>query len=340
MPARGKTREQRGAASKNQTATLTARTSHPLLTLDNYLLMAAIICGSLAFDSIMNFGGKFADQILPEQIHKLNVSFYVPELRREFGGCAGNIAYALKLLGGTPLIVAAMGEDGASYRAHLEQCGISLAHIDTRSDHYTAQAMIMTDTTHNQSTAFHPGAMQMAHENPIPASAGPQDIGIIAPDGRDAMVQHAAQLAAQGVPFVFDPGQGLPMFERDDLLAFIQQATWLTVNDYEAEMLCQRTGLSLAEISQQVEGMVVTLADQGCDVWQAGVATRVAGVVAAQVIDPTGCGDAFRAGLLYGLMKGWTLVRAAALGNKLGAIKVAHQGPQNYTLDLATLDLA
>ena len=182
--------------------------------------------------------------------------------------------------------------------------------------------------------------MQMAHENPIPASAGPQDIGIIAPDGRDAMVQHAAQLAAQGVPFVFDPGQGLPMFERDDLLAFIQQATWLTVNDYEAEMLCQRTGLSLAEISQQVEGMVVTLADQGCDVWQAGVATRVAGVVAAQVIDPTGCGDAFRAGLLYGLMKGWTLVRAAALGNKLGAIKVAHQGPQNYTLDLATLDLA
>ena len=288
----------------------------------------------------MNFGGKFADQILPEQIHKLNVAFYVPELRREFGGCAGNIAYALKQLGGAPVIVAALGDDGAPYRAHLERCGISMAHISARTDYYTAQAMIMTDTAHNQITAFHPGAMQMAHENAIPASAGAQDIGIISPDGRDAMLLHAAQFAKQEVPFIFDPGQGLPMYDGAELLAFIKQARWLTVNDYEAEMLVQRTGLSLAEISHKVEGMVVTLADQGCDVWQAGVATRVAGVAAAQVIDPTGCGDAFRAGLLYGLMKGWTLVRAAALGNKLGAIKVAHQGPQNYTLDLATLDLA
>jgi adenosine kinase len=299
--------------------------------------MAAVICGSLAFDSIMNFGGQFADQILPDQIHKLNVSFYVPQLRREFGGCAGNIAYALHLLGGQAQIVAALGNDGGSYIEHLQQLGISTAHIAQRSDIYTAQAMIMTDAANNQITAFHPGAMQMAHECTIPAAAGAQDIGIISPDGREAMLQHAAQFARQGLPFVFDPGQGLPMFNGAELLAFIAQATWVTVNDYEAEMLRERTGLSLPDLAAKVRGLVVTLGGEGCDVYENGACSRVAPVQAAAVLDPTGCGDAFRGGLLYGLERGWSLTRSAALGNQLGAIKIAHQGPQNYRIDAAAL---
>lgn len=299
--------------------------------------MAAVICGSLAFDSIMNFGGQFADQILPDQIHKLNVSFYVPQLRREFGGCAGNIAYALHLLGGQAQIVAALGNDGGSYIEHLQQLGISTAHIAQRSDIYTAQAMIMTDAANNQITAFHPGAMQMAHECTIPAAAGAQDIGIISPDGREAMLQHAAQFARQGLPFVFDPGQGLPMFNGAELLAFIAQATWVTVNDYEAEMLRERTGLPLPELAAKVRGLVVTLGGEGCDVYENGACSRVAPVQAAAVLDPTGCGDAFRGGLLYGLERGWSLTRSAALGNQLGAIKIAHQGPQNYRIDAAAL---
>lgn len=299
--------------------------------------MAGIICGSLAFDSIMNFGGQFADQILPDQIHKLNVSFYVPQLRREFGGCAGNIAYALHLLGGQAQIVAALGNDGGSYIDHLHSQGISTAHIMQRSDIYTAQAMIMSDTANNQITAFHPGAMQMAHACSIPSVAGAKDIGIIAPDGREAMLLHAAQFVQQGVPFVFDPGQGLPMFNGAELLAFIEQATWVAVNDYEAEMLRERTGLSLSELAAKVRGLVVTLGGEGCNVYEGGACTRVAPVQAAAVLDPTGCGDAFRGGLLYGLERGWSLARSAALGNQMGAIKIAHQGPQNYRIDAAAL---
>ena len=299
--------------------------------------MAAVICGSLAFDSIMNFGGQFADQILPDQIHKLNVSFYVPQLRREFGGCAGNIAYALHLLGGDAQIVAALGNDGADYAKYLDTKGISSAHIMQRPEIYTAQAMIMTDAANNQITAFHPGAMQMAHECSIPASAGEQDIGIVAPDGREAMQLHAQQFATQGVPFVFDPGQGLPMFNGAELLAFIEQATWVAVNDYEAELLRDRTGLSLPEIAAKVRGMVVTLGADGCDVYENGSCTRVAPVQAAAALDPTGCGDAFRGGLLYGLERGWSLARSAALGNRMGAIKIAHLGPQNYQIDAAAL---
>ncbi len=299
--------------------------------------MPAIICGSLAFDSIMNFGGQFADQILPDQIHKLNVSFYVPELRRDFGGCAGNIAYALKQLGGQPLIVAALGNDGQSYVDYLQSKGIATEHIVLRSDIYTAQAMIMTDTANNQITAFHPGAMQMAHACTLPGAATAQDIGIVAPDGREAMLQHAQNLARMGVPFIFDPGQGLPMFDGPELLAFVSQATWVAVNDYEAEMLRERTGLELAEIAAQVRGLVVTLGGDGCDVYEGGDCTRVAPVQAEAVLDPTGCGDAFRGGLLYGLERGWSMARSAALGNQLGAIKIAHQGPQSYELDAAAL---
>ncbi|RKJ96741.1 carbohydrate kinase family protein [Alicycliphilus denitrificans] len=294
--------------------------------------MAALICGSLAFDTIMTFEGRFAEQILPEQLHILNVSFLVPTLRRDFGGCAGNIAYGLKLLGGDPRPMAMLGADGGEYLARLQQLGIDTRFVGQAGDTYTAQAMIMTDRDNNQITAFHPGAMMQAHRNRIPQDAGVQ-VGIIAPDGREAMLQHAAEFVAAGIPFVFDPGQGLPMFNGDELRRFIGQASWIAVNDYEGKMLCDRTGWTLAEMSRQVRGLVVTLGAEGCEVWEQGERTEVAPVKPAQVVDPTGCGDAWRGGLLYGLEKGWPLVRCAQLGNRLGALKIAQRGPQNYTLD-------
>ena len=295
--------------------------------------MAALICGSLEFDTIMTFEGRFAEQILPEQLHILNVSFLVPTLRRDFGGCAGNIAYGLKLLGGDPRPMAMLGADGAEYLARLQQLGIDTCFVGQAGDTYTAQAMIMTDRDNNQITAFHPGAMMQAHRNRrIPQDAGVQ-VGIIAPDGRAAMLQHAAEFVAAGIPFVFDPGQGLPMFNGDELRRFIEQASWIAVNDYEGKMLCDRTGWTLAEMSRQVRGLVVTLGAEGCEVWEQGERTEVAPVKPAQVVDPTGCGDAWRGGLLYGLEKGWPLVRCAQLGNRLGALKIAQRGPQNYTLD-------
>ena len=294
--------------------------------------MSALICGSLAFDTIMSFEGKFANQILPEQLHILNVSFLVPSLRRDFGGCAGNIAYSLKLLGGHPLTMATVGEDGAAYIERMQSQGIETRYVTQLTGTYTAQAMIMTDTDNNQITAFHPGAMTEAHVNVIDGSEGAA-VGIVSPDGRDAMIQHSAQFKAAGVPFVFDPGQGLPMFNGEELLAFVEQATWITVNDYEAKMLCDRTGLSLAELSTKVEGLVVTLGEQGCEVWVDGEKTLVAPVLAKVVVDPTGCGDAWRGALLFGLERGWPLAKCAALGNRVGALKVAAKGPQNYTLD-------
>lgn len=294
--------------------------------------MSALICGSLAFDTIMSFEGKFANQILPEQLHILNVSFLVPSLRRDFGGCAGNIAYSLKLLGGKPLPMATVGEDGAAYLARLKSLDIDTRFVKQLDDSYTAQAMIMTDKDNNQITAFHPGAMAEAHVNVIDGSGGAA-IGIVSPDGRDAMIQHAAQFKAAGIPFVFDPGQGLPMFNGEELLAFVEQATWITVNDYEGKMLCDRTGLDLAALSMKVKGLVVTLGEQGCEVWEQGSKTLVAPVKAKEVVDPTGCGDAWRGALLYGLEQGWSLPKCAALGNRVGALKVAAKGPQNYVLD-------
>jgi len=293
--------------------------------------MPAVICGSLAFDTIMTFEGRFAEQILPDQLHILNVSFMVPALRREFGGCAGNIAYSLKQLGGTPLPMATVGSDGADYVARLDTLGISTEFIREVPDAYTAQAMIMTDRDNNQITAFHPGAMGQAHTTTIQARADVV-IGIISPDGRDAMLQHAEQFKAAGIPFVFDPGQGLPMFDGKDLAHFVELATWVTVNDYEAKLLCDRTDLSCAEISRKVEGLVVTLGGEGCEVWVAGEKTLVPPVKAAEVVDPTGCGDAFRGALLFGLEKGWPLVRCAELGNRVGAHKISYRGGQNYTL--------
>lgn len=300
--------------------------------------MAAVICGSLAFDTIMTFGGRFADQILPDQLHILNVSFLVPGLRRDFGGCAGNIAYSLNALGGQALPMATLGSDGADYLARLRQLGIGTDFVTVLPDSYTAQCYITTDLANNQITAFHPGAMQQAHLARVEAR---EDIrlGIIAPDGREAMLQHAAQFQAASIPFVFDPGQGLPMFDGAELKRFVEQADWVVVNDYEARMLSERTGWNLAEISQHVQGLVVTLGEQGCELWVAGVRTPVPAVQPEAVVDPTGCGDAWRGGLLYGLERGWDLQRCALLGNRLGAIKVAQRGPQNYTLDRAQLDL-
>jgi adenosine kinase len=293
--------------------------------------MAAVICGSLAFDTIMTFEGRFAEQILPDQLHILNVSFLVPALRRDFGGCAGNIAYSLKLLGGEPLPMATLGNDGADYMTRLQALGVKTDFVRQVSDTYTAQAMIMTDRDNNQITAFHPGAMMQAHHTRVEARADIK-LGIIAPDGRDAMIEHAQQFKAAGIPFVFDPGQGLPMFDGAELARFIGQCTWVTVNDYEGKMLSERTGWSSAEISRRTQGLVVTLGGDGCEVWIGGEKTIVPAVQAAQVVDPTGCGDAWRGALLHGLEQGWPLARCAALGNRVGAIKIASRGPQNYTL--------
>lgn len=298
--------------------------------------MASLICGSLAFDTIMDFEGRFAEQILPDQLHILNVSFLVPALRRDFGGCAGNIAYSLKVLGGTPLPMATLGTDAADYLQRLKTLGISTEYVRQVEGSYTAQAMIMTDRDNNQITAFHPGAMMQAHTIQVEKRADIK-LAIISPDGRDAMVQHAEQLKAADIPFVFDPGQGLPMFDGSDLMRFIDQATWVTVNDYEGKMLSDRTGLSHADISRHVKGLIVTLGAEGCEVWIDGEKTLVPPVKAAAVVDPTGCGDAWRGALLFGLEQGWSLAKCAALGNQVGALKIAQRGPQNYNVDGLTI---
>jgi adenosine kinase len=300
--------------------------------------MAAVICGSLAFDTIMSFEGRFAEQILPDQLHILNVSFLVPSLRRDYGGCAGNIAYSLKLLGGTPLPMGAVGSDGADYLQRFEALGISTEFVLRVAETYTAQAMIMTDRDNNQITAFHPGAMMQAHQMQVQARDDIK-LGMISPDGRDAMLQHAEQFQAAGIPFVFDPGQGLPMFDGRELATFIDQATWVTVNDYEGKMLSDRTGWSSAEISRRVQGLVVTLGGEGCEVWVNGEVTLVPPERPTAIVDPTGCGDAWRGALLYGLEQGWPLSRCAALGNRLGALKIAQRGPQNYQVDRQALGL-
>lgn len=294
--------------------------------------MASLICGSLAFDSIMSFEGRFAEQILPEQLHILNVSFLVPALRRDYGGCAGNIAYSLKILGGTPLPMATLGIDGTDYLQRLKDLGIATEYVRQVEGAYTAQAMIMTDHDNNQITAFHPGAMMQAHTTRI-EKRGDIKLGIISPDGRDAMLQHAEQFNAADIPFVFDPGQGLPMFDGVELARFIDQSTWVTVNDYEGKMLCDRTGLSCADISRRVQGLMVTLGAEGCEVWIDGEKTLVPPVKAQAVVDPTGCGDAWRGALLFGLEQGWSLAKCAALGNQVGALKIAQRGPQNYNVD-------
>ena len=295
--------------------------------------MSCLICGSLAFDSIANFEGRFAEHILPDKIHVLNVAFLVPSLRRDFGGCAGNIAYTVKALGGEPVVLAALGADGGDYEQRLDALGISRDHVRVVPGSHTAQAHIITDLDNNQITSFHPGAMQFAHTQPAPSL--PQlRLGIIAPDGRQGMIEHAQQMAAAGVPFVFDPGQGLPMFGRPELRRFVELASWVVVNDYEAAMLSERCEWSLEHIASQVRGLVVTRGAHGCDVYESGARTRVAPRPALQVVDPTGCGDAFRGALLWALEAEWPLLDACRLGNVLGARKVACSGPQNHVVTL------
>jgi len=301
--------------------------------------MPALICGSLAYDTITTFPGRFADQILAEQVHILNVSFLVPTLRREFGGCAGNIAYTLHLLGGEPVIMAALGSDGSDYLARFRAMGLDVANVRFDADLHTAQAIIITDRDNNQITAFHPGAMSNAHLIPSPQRKD-LAIGIIAPDGREAMQSRAQQMHEAGIPFVFDPGQQLPQFDGPELKQFVKLASWVAVNDYEGRMLCDRTGETLESLSRShLNGVIVTLAAEGCELWVQGQRMHVSGVKAAGVVDPTGCGDAFRGALLYGLERGWSLERSVALGNQLGALKIAQRGPQHHTLDAAVRSL-
>jgi adenosine kinase len=291
--------------------------------------MTSLICGSIAFDTIMSFQGRFSEALLADQLHKINVAFLVPELRREFGGCAGNIAYNLKLLQGDPVIMATVGQDAGPYFERLDNLQISRRCIRTVENSYTAQAFITTDGDSNQITAFHPGAMTMSHLNRI-ADAGPVKIAIVAPDGRDGMLQHAEECAQRGLPFIFDPGQGLPMFNGTELEHFIELATYVAVNDYEAELLTQRTSLTLHEIADRVDALIVTRGEQGAEIFSKGKRFDIPCVKADQIIDPTGCGDAFRAGLLYGLTNGMDWETTGRLGSLMGAIKIAHQGAQNH----------
>lgn len=304
--------------------------------------MPVLICGSLAFDTITNFPGRFSQQIMPEQVHILNVSFLVPTLRREFGGCAGNIAYTLHRLGGQGVVMAALGNDGGEYLERLRSWGMDVSLVRREAESYTAQAIIITDLDNNQITAFHPGAMQQAHLTELPDGRRDIDLAIIAPDGREAMLSHARRFAAAGIPFIFDPGQQLPMFDGDELRGFVERARWIAVNDYEGRMLCERMGTTLADLSRRpnIDGVVVTLGAEGSELWLDGHRVAVPGVPAAEVVDPTGCGDAYRAALLYGLAEGWTLERCARLGNEVGALKIAHRGGQNHPVPAHVLAAA
>ncbi|HWT71401.1 MAG TPA: carbohydrate kinase family protein [Oxalicibacterium sp.] len=299
--------------------------------------MTSLICGSLAFDTIMSFEGRFSEALLADQLHKINVAFLVPGMRREFGGCAGNIAYNLKLLGGDPLIMATLGQDGGQYRERFEQLGMSQRCVKTIADAYTAQAFITTDADGNQITAFHPGAMSFAHENKV-ADAGKVKLAIVAPDGRDGMLQHAQQCVDAGIPFIFDPGQGLPMFSGEELKHFIELATYVAVNDYEAELLVERTGMSLGAIAERVSALVVTRGEQGAEIFAGSEHLAIPCVKVDRVADPTGCGDAFRAGMLYGLTNGMDWATTGRLSSLMGAIKITHQGPQNHVLSRAEID--
>lgn len=296
--------------------------------------MAALICGSLAYDTVMVYPGRFRDHILPEKIHLLNVSFVVPTLRRNFGGCAGNIAYNLRLLGTAGHAMGTVGHDFGPYRDWMAQNGMSLRHVQEMPDEYTAQAYITTDLDANQLTAFHPGAMTHSWRLRVPDDGG-ISIGMLAPDSREGMVVHADQFARAGIPFVFDPGQAMTLFDGPELAAFVEQATWVTVNDYEATLLQERTGLSTAELAARVEAYVVTQGAEGSVVYAGGRRVEIPAVRAEAVVDPTGCGDAYRAGLLYGLMRGIDWATTGRVASLVGALKIATVGTQNhdFTMD-------
>jgi len=299
---------------------------------------AALICGSVAYDTILQFQDRFKSHILPDKIHILNVSFLVPDMRREFGGCAANIAYSLKLLGDRGVPMATAGHDFGPYAQRMAAQGIPVDHIRVVDDTFTAQAFITTDLDDNQITAFHPGAMQHAHLNRV-SDAGPGiALGIVAPDGRQAMIEHAAQFAAAKIPFIFDPGQGLPMFGAEELKSFIAQARWVAVNDYEWGMLQQKTGFTVADITAQVEALVVTRGAEGSIVYTKGQTLTVACARPGAVVDPTGCGDAYRAGLIHGLLHGLDWETTGRIASLMGAIKIESRGPQNHSFTRAEFD--
>ncbi|MBR0566696.1 carbohydrate kinase family protein [Azoarcus sp. L1K30] len=291
--------------------------------------MSILVCGSMAYDTIMVFQDRFKNHILPEQIHILNVSFLVPDLRREFGGCAGNIAYNLHLLGADPLIMATVGDDVAEYRQRLESLGMRQDHVLQVPGTYTAQAFITTDVDDNQITAFHPGAMMHSHLNRV-QDAVDATLGIVAPDGRDGMLRHVGGFAEAGVPFIFDPGQALPILSGDELLHCLQLARYCTVNDYEARLMCDKTGRTIEALAAEVDALVVTLGADGSEIHVAGECIHIPAVAVDEIIDPTGCGDAYRAGLLYGLSQGWDWVRCGRLAAVMGAIKIGYRGGQNH----------
>ncbi len=296
--------------------------------------MSAVICGSLAYDTIMVFQDQFKNHILPDQMHILNVSFLVPRMRREFGGCAGNIAYNLKLLGGDPLPVAAVGQDFAPYRAHMEKCGIPLDRVRVFDDQFTPQCFITTDLDNNQITAFHPGAMSSAHDNHV-REIPDIDFAIVAPDGREAMLQHVDEFAARGVPFIFDPGQAMPLFSGDEFRAMIEKATYVIVNDYESQLLQTRTGWSAPEIASRVKAYVITLGPRGSLIHAGGTIHEIPPAQERRVVDPTGCGDAYRAGLIFGIMRGKDWPTVGRMASLMGALKVEHPGTQNQRFDYA-----
>jgi len=295
--------------------------------------MTALICGSYAYDNIMVFHDRFKNHILPDKIHMLNVSFLVPDMRREFGGCAGNIAYTLNLLGGDVTPMATIGSDFKPYADWMDKCGVSRRHMKIIDTNYTGQAFITTDQDDNQITAFHPGAMGESHQNKV-ADADAVSIGIVSPDGRDGMIEHARQFKEAGIPFIFDPGQGMPMFGEEDLKTFLEQATWLTVNDYEMQMLLDKTSLTPAEVAAQVDALIITRGGEGSEIITKDKNIMIPVVEAEKIEDPTGCGDAFRSGLLYGLMNDLDWEVTGRIASLLGSIKIAHHGTQNHHFEM------
>jgi adenosine kinase len=294
--------------------------------------MSILVCGSMAYDTIMVFNDQFKNHILPDQIHILNVAFLVPDMRREFGGCAGNIAYNLKLLGGDPRIMATIGDDAGPYLTRLDALGLNRDTVREVPGTFTAQAFITTDLDDNQITAFHPGAMNHSHANSV-SDAKDVSLGIVAPDGRDGMLGHARQFAEAGIPFVFDPGQGLPMFSGEELMGFLEMASYCALNDYEAQMMCERTGQRIEQLATRVEALVVTRGAEGSQIHVGGQRIDIPCVKADEVVDPTGCGDAFRGGLLYGIDNGFDWEKTGRLASVMGSIKIAHRGGQNHAPD-------
>ncbi len=295
--------------------------------------MSVLICGSLAYDTIMVFPDQFKRHILPDQVHILNVAFLVPKMRREFGGCAGNIAYNLKLLGGDPVPMATVGQDFDVYAKRLDGLGITRKHLLPVEDRFTAQAFITTDLDDNQITAFHPGAMEESHRNRV-GEAADIELGLVGPDGKQAMIQHSEHFAEAGIPFIFDPGQGLPMFDGEELKRFIKQATWVAANDYECKLMLDRTGYSVEQIAQQVQAFVVTRGGEGSVAYTSNGVVDIPAISVETVADPTGCGDAYRAGLLYGFGRKLELETTLHIASLMGGIKIEHQGTQNHSFNL------